>query len=1639
MDNDDHNFYNAHPRPPSSVGYEASSDYVLDDDDNDDDIDQQHTQYNSFPSTTDSQPSHISNLSTAFEQYASNASLNGFTSEPPQLAGSPDPHDFYRSYRDLYRGGLGEDLVGSDNVFGGRDDGMTTSRSQRSVSANHRPNGYSSSPLSSRYNNRSDRHATSSPLPEKPSTAIETSDSQFSANVRPGQPSLRALVNKFNQNRDEVPPIPSKPGSRSTSVNASPAKIYGPKSFRSRVPAEMAGSGQKTMARTIPIVTGRSEAMALQSPRKRIARERSTPTIATVTSPRASRKPVPVSSNTYASQSMTDLNSKKLNAPQKPLFGEVVPVNGTTLDPGYGIPGGRRRRGSEGSMHTPNPMFTEDRNASYARVSPSSPTAWYLGVTPSLEGINLDKPIPARPTGGMHQRSRSDFTGSTSRPPLLSSLGKPITIMSPPQEQVSPLMSPLTAKRHSQSRIPISTRRPSVTSDSGNSSPSTRANSFVGQSAVYRKPIVNGVNTFTNPKPGAKLANADHQAALSSSRRSPRHRNLSPIRAQARTSPRLKAFISEAQPMKSPPLRSSRPRQPVSTATTSASRARAADRVADNASRNSSKTRDPKQKKPPELGNVDFAARRQRIQQAFTKTVEENRRKGEIEAEKRRSSLVSSSHQVLEVVPQTEQTTPEGPFEDASRTDPIGLTNLQDQLCTNSPWETPKSKRELTINTAPLSERSVLDLSQEDSPTLGVANRFLTSRQFQQDSPTPPSEEDPASAVTTGTAETFFDNEPQDETPGSNEDHRTLLNQVMDLRKPSPGELGEPLDPLLPSVSLEDSTSASDRDDRESIQIMLGATPISETANAKGTLQMDEEADTVIEPDGKWTTNVTAPPDHEPRHEPLLDRGRDGIAQTDLTRELNPPGQGVSGHVSMSTDASGSSQPMWSPNSMSSLLSERTTLDSDSYNTINRVLDSYHESIRMPSETITDIQQRLFSQSPDIARRGEWDPRKTTQIYLEALRKTNYTQQKVVPEPLNVTGRKSDEVVQFIPPIREEYADAQRPEAEVEEETDMDGDRCEEVDSHDPSIADGLEVIDTPLNPQRASLNHPDDFTNTSPSLLDWMHRQQPENFTEDNTLLSPTKYMGPGGSGVYEKSDISETDRPRTPQFLSEDAQTSLPDIPRTGGGLGILDINVESPHDGSFPSELHPAVPGESTQSVIHATLKRKTPSSPPDVKTPPPPTITYIRHHPPGMGSVTESPPQEPGTATIFPSSSEVLGATRELVNPGITSAPADRILRTGSPTPEQKRLATRRHIIKELVETESKYGQDMKVVDDIYKGTSNIIVISAEDVKVLFGNSEQIVAFSTHFLDALKQAAKSVYVLPKSRRWKSQRDSVATSTSGNTDDQSSLNGPTDLTDEEMDRKTMIGEAFVHHMAELEKVYAEYLRNHDSANQKLASLQKNDKVKIWLKECQLYASDLTTAWDLDSLLVKPVQRILKYPLLLQSLLAQTPVNHPDFIALDNAAREIVAVSTRINEAKKRAEQFEQATNSGRRRKDFDTKKIKIKFPIKVPENVQDKEYDKVAEKFNLCFFQLQLVMRDVEDYNKKFVIEWASKWNEVVTAIEGYIDVGHPTYPEVESRYRKLRMSTREIMNTALPDHVRLDDNWGWVYHIADRVID
>lgn len=362
---------------------------------------------------------------------------------------------------------------------------------------------------------------------------------------------------------------------------------------------------------------------------------------------------------------------------------------------------------------------------------------------------------------------------------------------------------------------------------------------------------------------------------------------------------------------------------------------------------------------------------------------------------------------------------------------------------------------------------------------------------------------------------------------------------------------------------------------------------------------------------------------------------------------------------------------------------------------------------------------------------------------------------------------------------------------------------------------------------------------------------------------------------------------------------------------------------------------------------------------------------------------------------------------------------------SPSPEQRRLKKRRNVIKELVDTEHTFGRDMKVVDDIYKGTSgSCLDLSPEDVKILFGNSNDIVQFSQSFQDALKQAARSIYIMPKSQRWSSKRNADRPASQA-VEEESADAGFSDL---EKDRATNIGQAFVTNMAQMERVYSEYLKNYDAANKKLQILQGNPKVDIWLRECRDWAADLTTAWDLDSLLVKPVQRILKYPLLLNELLAATPTDHPDHAQLLNARTEVTNVSIRINDMKKRVDVVGQVVGRKRNQSDvraglskaFGRRTEKFRQQVGMSDLVEDKEYDALSHSFGDGFFQLQVVMRDVEMYTQE-TTRAMDQLNDFVLAIESMINVSPSHYTELEVKWRLFKNSIREIITVDLPEHL------------------
>lgn len=362
------------------------------------------------------------------------------------------------------------------------------------------------------------------------------------------------------------------------------------------------------------------------------------------------------------------------------------------------------------------------------------------------------------------------------------------------------------------------------------------------------------------------------------------------------------------------------------------------------------------------------------------------------------------------------------------------------------------------------------------------------------------------------------------------------------------------------------------------------------------------------------------------------------------------------------------------------------------------------------------------------------------------------------------------------------------------------------------------------------------------------------------------------------------------------------------------------------------------------------------------------------------------------------------------------------------PEQKMLIKRRHLLKELVDTESSYFRDMTVAMEIYKGSANACAaITMDDIKVLFGNTEAIVAFSKSFLESLRKAVKSVYVMQRARSGATSSAASISNSVVSTDERNGSSMDDFAFEEEKDKKTYVGEVFMDMFYQMEKVYGEYCKNHDAAVGRLAKLESNKGIAIWLSECKACAEDLTNAWNLESLLIKPVQRILKYPLLLTQLLECTPRNHPDFTQLEVAAKEMKFVADRINEMKKRKDMVEKIVGRKRQESDighgitkaFARQAEKLKQSVGLSEVVVDETYNKYFENYNMHFVQVQVIIRDIEIY-KEDIQGHVDKFLEYTQTIREFIDVSHTQHPEVEAKWRKFDGAMRELATTYLAEH-------------------
>ncbi|XP_023565896.1 rho guanine nucleotide exchange factor 38 isoform X2 [Octodon degus] len=210
---------------------------------------------------------------------------------------------------------------------------------------------------------------------------------------------------------------------------------------------------------------------------------------------------------------------------------------------------------------------------------------------------------------------------------------------------------------------------------------------------------------------------------------------------------------------------------------------------------------------------------------------------------------------------------------------------------------------------------------------------------------------------------------------------------------------------------------------------------------------------------------------------------------------------------------------------------------------------------------------------------------------------------------------------------------------------------------------------------------------------------------------------------------------------------------------------------------------------------------------------------------------------------------------------------------SPSPEEeheveKMMARRAKIIEELIQTERDYVTDLALcVREVVQPLRNK-QIERLDVENLFSNIESVHEISAMLLSLLEEATTNVEPAMQ----------------------------------------VIGEVFLQIKGPLEEIYKIYCYQHGKAQSMLESCEKEEELTQHMGPClqslkKIYVQEgKATLLDMGSLMIRPVQRLMKYPLLLHELHRATPPAHPDHGPLEEACAAVRAINVNINEQKRR-----------------------------------------------------------------------------------------------------------------------------------------
>ncbi|KAJ7988887.1 hypothetical protein DPEC_G00313850 [Dallia pectoralis] len=200
---------------------------------------------------------------------------------------------------------------------------------------------------------------------------------------------------------------------------------------------------------------------------------------------------------------------------------------------------------------------------------------------------------------------------------------------------------------------------------------------------------------------------------------------------------------------------------------------------------------------------------------------------------------------------------------------------------------------------------------------------------------------------------------------------------------------------------------------------------------------------------------------------------------------------------------------------------------------------------------------------------------------------------------------------------------------------------------------------------------------------------------------------------------------------------------------------------------------------------------------------------------------------------------------------------------------------RKVIQELVDTEKSYVKDLSCLFEIYlKPLQNETFLTLDEMDSLFGSLPEMLDFQRVFLQTLEERIAS------------------------SPDFSMLETPLQF------KKLLfsLGRSFLYY-ADHFKLYSGFCANHIKV-QKVLERAKTDRAFKEFLDARNPTNQHSST--LESYLIKPVQRVLKYPLLLRELVSLTDTDSEEHYHLTEALKAMEKVASHINEMQKIYEDY-------------------------------------------------------------------------------------------------------------------------------------